>query len=73
MPRDPLPKKLLKPIADVTYSLYIEKPNLIGVFMPKNIGAKLEINCMNSNISELVALVKIFRMDINAFLLSAYV
>lgn len=45
----------------------IAKLNLMGIPISKSTYAKLETNGMNINVSELVALAKIFGTDINAF------
>ena len=45
----------------------IAKLNLMGISMSKSTYAKLETNCMNIKVSEIIALAKIFHTDINAF------
>lgn len=51
----------------LTLDQVIAKLHLIGISMSKITYAKLETNHMNINVSELVALAKIFHTDINAF------
>ena len=51
----------------LTQDQVIAKLNLMGISMSKSTYAKLETNCMNIKVSELVALAKIFHTDINTF------
>ena len=50
-----------------TQDQVIAKLNLMGLNISKSTYAKLETNRMNIKVSELVALSKIFKTDINAF------
>ena len=45
----------------------IAKLNLMGLNISKSTYAKLETNRMNIKVSELIALSKIFKTDMNAF------
>lgn len=51
----------------LTQDQVVSKLNLMGISMSKSTYAKLETNRMNIKVSELVALSRIFQVDINAF------
>lgn len=51
----------------LTQDQVVAKLNLAGIPISKSTYAKLETNRMNIKASELVALARIFRTDINAF------
>lgn len=51
----------------LTQDQVVAKLNLAGISISKSTYAKLETNRMNIKASELVALARIFRTDINAF------
>ncbi|MFV0527637.1 MAG: helix-turn-helix domain-containing protein [Lachnospiraceae bacterium] len=50
----------------LTQEQVIAKLNLMGISISKSSYAKIETNRMNIKVSELVALTKIFRSDMNA-------
>lgn len=52
---------------ELTQDQVVAKLNLMGISISKSSYAKLETNRMNIKVSELVALAKIFKVDINAF------
>lgn len=52
---------------ELTQDQVVAKLNLMGISFSKSSYAKLETNRMNIKVSELVALAKIFKVDVNAF------
>lgn len=53
--------------SQMTQEQVLAKLNLMGIIISKSTYAKLETNRINIKVSELVALSKIFQVEINAF------